>query len=168
MMIRLSKKSDIANIMMVVGHTIDIMARENNPQWDEHYPTSSEFLNDIQSKHLYIYEINNEIGGLLCLNTEEPIEYNAIQWSLPDTALVLHRMTVNPVYRRQHIGTKLLQFAENLAFISGYHYLKTDTYSTNYPMNNLFLQVGYKKTGEIYLNKKPKTFNCYEKILMHT
>lgn len=166
-MIRLSNISDIDSVMEIVRQTTEIMKTENNPQWNEQYPTRSDFFKDIQSKHLYIYENHNEIGGLLCLNTKEPEEYSAVSWFLPDTAIVLHRMTVNPAYRKQQIGTKLLQFAETYALETGYHYLKTDTYSTNYSMNYLFIKRGYRKTGEIYLNKKPKTFNCYEKILIH-
>ncbi|NLE62898.1 MAG: GNAT family N-acetyltransferase [Bacteroidales bacterium] len=166
-MIRLSRSSDIDNIMMVVNQTIDIMARKNNPQWNEHYPTRSDFLKDIETNNLYIYEIDNEIGGLLCLNKEEPEEYGAVSWSLPNTAVVLHRMTVNPVYRRQQIGTKLLLFAEKYALQTDCYYLKTDTYSMNYFMNYLFIKVGYRKTGEIHMNNKPKSFNCYEKILIH-
>lgn len=166
-MIRLSKISDLDSIMKIVAGTIEIMCRENNPQWDKNYPNRFDFLEDIKSNDLYIYEIHKEIRGLICLNTIEPEEYQALTWSLPDTAVVLHRMTVNPKYRRQGIGTILINYAETFALERRYKYLKTDTYSFNQNMNYLFVRQGYRKMGEIYLNQKPETFNCYEKILIH-
>ncbi len=166
-MIRLATLSDINSIMNLVFQTIDIMKTENNPQWDEKYPTRFDFLKDSELKQLFVYKVHNQIGGLICLNTDEPLAYQTIPWSLSETALVLHRMTVNPTFRCQGIGTKLMQFAERFALENNLNYLKTDTYSTNQKMNYLFVRQGYVKRGELYMNQKPQTFYGYEKILIN-
>ena len=165
-MIRLAKQNDIDPIMDIIRETVALLQAEGNPQWDETYPARSDFLADIAAEELYVYEHEDKVCGVICLNTREPEEYAPVQWSRPGPALVIHRFAVASWTRRQGIGTAILQFADRLAAQQGLNCVKTDTYSLNPNMNRLFQRNGFHKVGEIDFKDKPRKFNCYEKCII--
>lgn len=165
-MIRKARLDDIEEILQIVSETIEDMRKEGNPQWNETYPTKEHFSKDINSGHLYIYEINKELAGFICINNIENKEYKNLVWSQNKQALVIHRFAVKRKYQRQKIGTKLMLFVEKYAREKSINYIKVDTNSTNIRMNALFKKLDYHFVGTIYMRNLDKEFNCYEKILM--
>lgn len=164
-MVRKASMEDIVNIMKIINRTIEEMHSYNNDQWDENYPRKEDFINDIEKKNLFVLEREEKLGGFVCINKVEPVEYERLNWTLDEDAAIIHRMAVNPDYRRIGIGTELLKFAAEFALKNNIRYLKTDTYSVNTKMNSLFKKCGYSFIGEINFLRKDKPFNCYEKIL---
>lgn len=156
---------DIKNVMEIIKETIVEMHSYGNYQWDENYPQEKDFLNDIQKGDLFVAEREGKLVGFVCINKVEPVEYNGLNWSLNDNVMVVHRMAVNPAYRKNGIGTELMKFADELALKNNIRYLKTDTYSLNSKMNRLFEKCGYKLVGEMSFLGKEKPFYCYEKVL---
>jgi len=156
---------DIKCIMEILRETIIEMHSYNNFQWDENYPQEKDFIKDIEAGYLYAAERDGMLTGFICVNKIEPVEYEDINWSFSEDAMVVHRMAVNPRSRRMGIGTELISFADKLALENNIKYLKTDTYSINSKMNSLFIKNGYKFVGEMSFLGKEKPFNCYEKIL---
>ena len=144
-MIRKAKISDVGTIMTIINETVKEMKSYGNNQWDENYPNSETFINDIKNDSLYVYEEDNNIKGFICI--------------------VAHRIAVNTKFRNGGIATKLMSFCEELASKEGIRYIKTDTYSLNTKMNSLFKKLGYKFIGEVKFLSKEKAFYCYEKIL---
>lgn len=163
-MIRKSVKEDINDIMGIIKETIAEMHSYGNYQWDENYPQEKDFMNDIKKGDLFVAEKEGKLIGFVCINRIEPAEYNGLNWSLNDEAMLVHRMAVNPVYRRTGIGTELMKFTDELALKNNIRYLKTDTYSLNSKMNRLFEKSGYKLVGEMSFLGKEKPFYCYEKV----
>ncbi len=164
-MVRKANAADIGNIMAIIRETLVEMAAYGNNQWDETYPLEKDFLGDIQKGDLYVAEREGALVGFVCINQVEPAEYNGLPWGMRETALVVHRMAVNPVYRRNGIGKELMQFADELAVKNNIRYLKTDTYSINTKMNALFVKCGYRLVGEMSFLNKVKPFYCYERVL---
>ncbi|WP_026882449.1 GNAT family N-acetyltransferase [Clostridium akagii] len=164
-MMRKAVMEDIKDIMGIIKETIIEMQSYNNNQWDASYPQEKDFANDIQRENLFVLELKDKLVGFICINKVEPDEYNGLNWSLNHDAMVVHRMAVKPSYRRNGIGTALMKFVDELALESNIKYLKTDTYSLNLKMNNLFQKFGYKFVGEISFLGKSEPFYCYEKIL---
>ncbi|WML37479.1 GNAT family N-acetyltransferase [Clostridium sp. OS1-26] len=164
-MMRKAVIADIKNVMEIIKETIVEMHSYGNYQWDENYPQEKDFLNDIQKGDLFVTEREGELVGFVCINKVEPVEYNGLNWSLNDDAMVVHRMAVNPAYRKNGVGTELMKFADELALKNNIKYLKTDTYSLNSKMNRLFQKCGYKLVGEMSFLGKEKPFYCYEKVL---
>lgn len=164
-MMRKAVIEDIKNVMEIIKETIVEMHSYGNYQWDENYPQEKDFLDDIQKGDLFVIEREGKLVGFVCINKVEPVEYNGLNWSLNDDAMVVHRMAVNPAYRKNGIGTKLMKFADELALKNNISYLKTDTYSLNSKMNRLFEKCGYKLVGEMSFLGKEKPFYCYEKVL---
>ncbi|WP_369429970.1 GNAT family N-acetyltransferase [Clostridium tagluense] len=163
--IRKAILEDLKDIMGIIKQTIVEMRSYNNSQWDENYPQEKDFINDIQKEHLFVIEREGKIAGFTCINKVEPVEYNELNWTLNEVAMVVHRMSVSPAYRRNGIGTELMKFTDELALKNNLRYLKTDTYSKNPNMNALFIRCGYKLVGEMSYLGKEKPFCCYEKVL---
>lgn len=164
-MIRIARYDDIEQILNIVKETIEDLQKEGNYQWGDDYPTKEYFLEDIKNASLYIFERNNEVAGFICLNKQEDEAYKKLNWQKQGEAIVIHRFAVKRSYQNQRIGSKLLEFAENLARNKGINYLKVDTNSKNKKMNAFFQKHGFKFVGQIYLRKVPDPFNCYEKVL---
>ena len=156
---------DLKEIMEIIKETIAEMHSYNNYQWDENYPQEKDFMNDIQKGDLFVAEKNGRLVGFVCINKIEPVEYNDLNWSLKEDVMVIHRMAVNPAYRRNGIGTMLMNFAEDLALRNNIKYLKTDTNSLNTKMNSLFKKCGYNFVSEMSFLGKETPFYCYEKTL---
>ncbi|HGS8948775.1 TPA: GNAT family N-acetyltransferase, partial [Clostridioides difficile] len=141
-MIRKANMNDLESIMKIIKSTVEEMKTYNNTQWDENYPLEKDFVSDIKKQDLYIYEVDGEVAGFICLNYEEPEEYLGLNWSSNKKAMVIHRMAVNPNFRKTGIASKLVDFAEKLAVENNVSYLKSDTYSINSKMNLLLTKCG--------------------------
>jgi ribosomal protein S18 acetylase RimI-like enzyme len=164
-MIRKAVINDLESIMGILRKIIVEMHGYNNFQWDENYPQAQDFTSDIQKGNLFVSVREVEIAGFICINQNEPIEYEGLKWSLAEDALVIHRMGVNPDYRNAGIGVALVRFADELAKGAGVKYLKTDTYSLNTKAQSLFEKCGYVLVGEMNFLGREKPFYCYEKTL---
>lgn len=164
-MITKANLNDINQIMEIINETVKEMKSYNNTQWDENYPQDKDFAKDIELGELYVDKEDNTIMGFICVNYIEPVEYNDLNWSKDEKCMVIHRMAVNSKFRNKGVGTKLMNFAEELARKNGVNYLKTDTYSINTKMNSLFRKCNFKLVGQMSFLGKEKPFNCYEKML---
>lgn len=122
-MIRKANMNDLESIMKIIKSTVEEMKTYNNTQWDENYPLEKDFVSDIKKQDLYIYEVDGEVAGFICLNYEEPEEYLGLNWSSNKKAMVIHRMAVNPNFRKTGIASKLVDFAEKLAVENNVSYL---------------------------------------------
>lgn len=164
-MIRKANMNDLEKIMKIIKSTVEEMKDYNNTQWDDNYPSDEDFVSDIKKQDLYVEEMDGEVAGFICLNYEEPKEYADLNWSSDKKAMVIHRMAVNPSFRKKGIASKLVDFAEKLAEKNSVSYLKSDTYSVNSKMNALLTKCGFIKIGEMSFLGKEKSFYCYDKIL---
>lgn len=164
-MIRKAMIHDLDSIMGIVGKIIEEMSSYNNFQWDEDYPQARDFATDIEKGELFVSVRENKVVGFICINWNEPKEYEGLKWSSTENALVIHRMGVSTDYRNSGIGTELVGFADELSKGSDVKYLKTDTYSLNTKVQGLFQKCDYVFVGEMSFLGKEKPFYCYEKVL---
>lgn len=162
---RKAAKEDIKDIMQIIKETIEEMRSYSNTQWDENYPKEEDFTSDIEKGELFVVDRDGKLAGFVCINKIEPAEYGGLSWSFNGAAMVVHRMAVNPNYRRSGVGTELMKFADDFALKNNIKHLKIDTYSINAKMNDLIVKCNYNFVGEIYLLGREKPFFCYEKIL---
>ncbi len=165
MVIRKAIMNDLGSIMKILEKIIVEMHAYNNFQWDKNYPQVKDFAADIEKGDLFACMRAGNLVGFICINRDEPKEYTVLNWSLPDPALVIHRMGVSPDYRNAGIGAELVGFADELSRRVGVEYLKTDTYSLNTKAQGLFQKRGYVFVGEMSFLGKEKPFYCYEKFL---
>ncbi len=151
---------DIDAIWEIIKLTVERMKQDLNGQWDEIYPTRDLFENDCKNGCLYVYKIDGIVCGTVCINNETSPEYDEMPWKCTEKPLSIHRMAIHPKYRGLGISRKFFDFAKSLS--SGC--IHADTYSENILMNALYIKNGFVKVGEINLQKRPKTFNCFEWI----
>lgn len=167
-MIRKAMLQDLNSIMEIIAKIIEEMHAYNNFQWDENYPQVCDFAVDIEKGELFVSERENKVVGFICINRDEPKEYEGLKWSSAGDALVIHRMGVSTDHRKAGIGTELVGYADELAKESNLSYLKTDTYSLNIKVQGLFQKCGYRFVGEMRFLGKEKPFYCYEKVFSNS
>ncbi|MGP4066047.1 GNAT family N-acetyltransferase [Oceanobacillus sp. M65] len=161
-MFRLATSSDLLKISLIVKQIVVEMSSSNNRQWDETYPLPEDFLQDINTKSLYVLEEDAQLKGVISINEDFPPEYKDLNWK-SEVFLVIHRLAVNPANRKEGVGMMLMQFAEQVAKERGIKFLISDTSELNTGMNRLFSKLQYKKVGQIQLGEKEFRFNGYEK-----
>lgn len=161
MTIRQAQKSDLESISDLITRTVT--TGESVSGWDSNYPTIDIFIRDIDSGHLYLYENNNKISGIIAIIPGPDADYKDIIWEASGKALILHRLCVDPSYRKQGIASGLMQYAETFARREKYKSLQLDTRECNSTAIALYKKLGYKQTGIITRDRG--TFFCYEKVL---
>lgn len=165
-MLSLAKESDILRILEIKKRAFlyhrDVLKID---QWSDEYPNKEVFLEDISKEELYVYKIDGEIVGFICLNYGPWEEYNELKWSSDEKFLTVHRVAVDTEFKEKGIAYKMLLEIEEIAKSFSCSYLKIDTYSLNDPMNHLIKKLNYNFIGEIkpYLDKE--SWYCYDKIL---
>ncbi|QJD95148.1 GNAT family N-acetyltransferase [Mucilaginibacter robiniae] len=167
MIIRQAVLADLVPLMQTIREVVAAMQACGNTQWDDTYPNTEVFTQDIAQNYLWIADVDGAIGGVLAITDQKEPEYAQIpEWNTPEPAIVLHRLAVNPNYQGMGIAAALLQQAEAEAAKHQIQRIFLDTNSVNRAMQNLSMKLGYHLAGEITLAFRPGLrFMCYEKRL---
>lgn len=153
-------------ILGLVRRVVPLMHEAGNFQWTADYPNAEVFQQDIAQQHLWIAEFDGQLAGLAALTNDQDEEYAQADWDVTETALVTHRLAVDPAAQGKGVAVALLQKAEELARTQGLQVLRVDTNSENLATQRLFPKLGYRFAGEITLGFRPGLrFFCYEKRL---
>ena len=176
--IRLAAVGDLDEIWAMVGRAIEHMHAIGNFQWGEDYPTREFYAQDIARGELYVAYTNiasatdanatdEMILGVACINTDQSPEYAPLPWRIPEPAMSIHRMAVDPLVQRQGVASALFAFAEELARSQSIPTLHMDTYAQNERMQALVTGRGYQKVGEVHFGRdaRPLMYPCWEKVL---
>ncbi|MCJ8210207.1 GNAT family N-acetyltransferase [Mucilaginibacter sp. RS28] len=168
MLIRLATTADITPILKVIAKVVPLMNAQGNYQWDNSYPNSQVFENDIEAGHLWVAELDGEIVGVSAITTDQEPEYQQVGWDITEPAIVTHRLAVDPDAQGKGVAKALMQQAEAVAVEKGISVLRVDTNTQNKATQALFPKLGYILSGEIGLGFRPGLkFLCYEKRLHH-
>jgi GNAT superfamily N-acetyltransferase len=163
---RLAEPADIPQIMSLIGNVVPTMNAAGNFQWDHTYPNAEAFTKDIEQQQLWLALIDNKIAGIAAITTDQYPEYAEVGLNINETAIVVHRLAVDPAYQGKGVAKFLMQKAEDLAIDRHIGVLRIDTNSKNVTTQALFLKLGYRFAGEMGLSFRPDMrFYCYEKRL---
>jgi N-acetylglutamate synthase-like GNAT family acetyltransferase len=166
MMIRQATLDDIPQILQLIAQVVPLMNASGNYQWDENYPNATVFEADIALGQLWIAQLDEQLAGIAAITTSQDPEYAQVGWDITETAIVTHRLAVNPAIRGKGIAAALLAKAEQVAITNEIEVLRIDTNSMNHATQRLFPKLGYVYAGEITLAFRPGLqFYCYEKRL---
>jgi len=142
------------------------MRASGNLQWGDDYPNPTVFADDITKQQLWVAVLENEIAGVTAITTDQDPEYADAGWDITETAIVTHRLAVDPDRQGLGIARKLMDQAELVAKAREIKILRVDTNSENKATQALFPKLGYTFSGEIRLAKRPGLrFFCYQKLL---
>lgn len=150
--------------MQLIAEVVPLMNASGNFQWDNNYPNSAVFENDIALNQLWVAEIEDDIAGVAAITTDQDEEYADVGWDITELAIVTHRLAVSPRYQGLGIAAALLKQADDEAIARQINVLRIDTNSQNQATQKLFPKLGYQFAGEIGLGFRPNLrFYCYEK-----
>lgn len=153
-MIRLATFDDLDAIWALRLATTKLLKARKIDQWQHQNPSLKTFENDILKQEFYVYEVNNEILGMIAIKEGIEKTYNIIyegSWGYDKPYLTIHRLAVKENVLGKHIGEALMRFAETLAIKKKTPYIRIDTYYTNKYALKLFYGLGYILRGIIIL-----------------
>ena len=166
MIIRKATATDIPFVMQLVKKVVPLMIATGNYQWNDVYPNNEVFERDVELQQLWVADIDGSIAGVSAITTDQDANYANIGWDINQTAIVTHRLAVDPDYRGRGIAEALLNEAEHEAMRRGISLLRIDTNTQNQATQKLFPKLGYTYAGEISLDfRAGLRFYCYEKKL---
>lgn len=164
MFIRLATLNDVPDLLALLKRVVPLMRATGNFQWDDMYPNAAVFGDDITKNQLWVAEIAGQLAGVSAITTDQEPSYAEVGWDIDETAIVTHRLAVDPAFRGQGVARALLQQAEEVARQRGIPILRIDTNTQNKATQRLFPALGYVFAGEIGLDFRPGLrFFCYEK-----
>jgi ribosomal protein S18 acetylase RimI-like enzyme len=145
------------------------MRASGNLQWDESYPNETVFQRDIDLGQLWVAEVDTGIAGVAAVTMDQEPDYAQVGWDIEESAIVVHRLAVDPAFRGLGAAAVLMQKAEEVAVERAITVLRVDTNTQNEATQRLFPKLGYQLAGEISLAFRPGLrFLCYEKRLATT
>jgi len=166
-MIRKGEERDLDSIMAMTSACARHMIKKGIFQWNDFYPNSKAFINDISRQELYVLEHNQKIIGCIVVSTFMDKEYIPIKWlSANGNNIYIHRLAVHPSFEGKGQAQRLMDFAEQFAIENNYTSIRLDTFSQNKRNQKFYELRGYKRLGDIYFPKQSEyPFHCYELIL---
>lgn len=163
MFIEIADEDDIPRVMQVVLRCIHSMREQGIYQWDEIYPDLESVVEDVRSQCLFVARQGERCVGSVCLNRNAPEQYRSVSWLYPSmSALVVHRLCVDPQWQRQGVARQLMDFAEQFAQSEGYASIRLDAYLGNPTAIQLYERRGYQRMREVHFPRRPLPFACFE------
>jgi RimJ/RimL family protein N-acetyltransferase len=146
---------DVEAVMALVRRVIPVMRATGNLQWEEHYPNPGVFERDVNLNQLWLAEIDGRIAGVAAITTDQQPEYANVGWDIHETAIVVHRLAVDPAFQGKGVARE-----------RQIKVLRVDTNTQNEVTQRLFPRLGYTLAGETGFSFRPGLrFRCYEKRL---
>ncbi len=155
-------EKDLLDIMYIYKACVEDMNRAGLFNWNTAYPDFREVMEDIRKGSVYIFKENHVTLGVVCLNEEQPEEYNQVSWKYPPPFLVVHRLGVHPAFRNRKVGEKMMRFAGELAKKKDYNSIRLDAITVNPSAMRLYRKAGYEQTGTIFFSWQQDPFMCME------
>lgn len=150
-MIRKATHDDIEAIMGIVRSAQLALRDLGIDQWQDGYPRSENIAEDISQGVGYVVANNNTIlaYAAIILTGEPTYEQIADKWQTDDRYVVVHRLCVDRVARRQGIALRLMHHAAELARRAGYSAFRIDTHNGNIRMLGMMQCLGFRHVGKI-------------------
>ncbi len=169
-MIRLATLEDLNSLDDIALNTIAHMRKNHRSQWSFSYPRKPHFKSDISKQHLYVYESEQTIKGMMVIYPEDETAYRVINWK-EKNGMVIHRLMIHPDYQGQGIADQLMVFGINHTKQKNYSGLRIDTHAGNTPMRRLlrkhqFEPRGYLKSIDRLAYERKVDFTDAHKILI--
>lgn len=163
-MIQRAKLSQIEEILDITRSCAKKMIVDGIFQWNDTYPNSKVFKQDLERKELYVSISEKKIVGCVVISTQMDEEYKSVKW-LTQTSehYYIHRLAVHPDYQGKGIARSLMDYAENLGVQNNKASIRLDTFSQNHRNQKFYEARGYSRLENIYFPEQSEfPFYCYE------
>lgn len=170
MKIRLSKREDIPEIMVIIEDAKTYLASQNIDQWQNGYPNTEQIENDIKKGESYVvFNDKNKIVATSMFTVNPEPTYKVIDgnWIIDELIKygVVHRMAVKKEFRKLHLATFMFDAFHQQLKNNHIQSLKIDTHEDNVGMQSLITKLGYKYCGIIYTDYGAKRL-AFEKVIL--
>ena len=141
---------ELDRICDIFGEAIRLMTAEGIAQWDEFYPDRELLRADIESGQMRVLRVGEQIAAAYSVNGEyDPAEYDNGDWKYPGLPFtVVHRLCVNPSFRRRGIATEVMRHIEDCAKERGIECIRLAAFDSNPAALGLYKKLGYARPGE--------------------
>jgi RimJ/RimL family protein N-acetyltransferase len=164
---RKAVESDIDNIMNIIKQAQKHFKEQGIDQWQNNYPNTETILMDIKNENGYVLLEDDTIIGTVSISFDGEKTYEHIyngKWISNNEYAVVHRMAIDPKYKRQGLATAIMGKVEEMCLDKGVHSIKVDTHEENLAMQKLLKKNKFEYCGIIYLEDGSKRI-AFEKIL---
>jgi ribosomal protein S18 acetylase RimI-like enzyme len=162
-MITRAEEKNFIEVMYIYKACVSEMNREGLFNWNTAYPDHKDVLEDIRKGDIFILQENNVTIAVVCLNEDQPAEYEDLTWNYEPPYLVVHRLAVHPACRNMNAGSRLMEFAERYAAEKGYRAVRLDAIMVNPSAMRLYGKIGYEEVGTVHFSYQKDRFMCMEK-----
>jgi ribosomal protein S18 acetylase RimI-like enzyme len=157
----------VAAVWALVERCRDALARVGVTQWDAVYPTRETVEDDVRRRALWMLEGAgagaDDIVGCVTLTEDQDPAYVTVAWTLPEPALVVHRLCIDPAMQGRGRAHRLMDFAESHAAAHGYASIRLDAYTGNPRAVALYRRRGYREAGQVFFPRRTLPFYCFER-----
>lgn len=161
---RKGTKKELDAICSLIKDAIAEMEKHSIYQWDEIYPTRTDFEDDINNNNLHVVFNEDRLVAFYVISGEYDEQYNNASWKYDgDLAYILHRFCVSPMVQNQGIGKTVLNHIEEQIKDMGYQSVRLDTFTENPFAQRLYRHNGYEPRG--YADWRKGRFDLMEKKL---
>lgn len=166
-MIKKLKPCHVNRSFEIITSAIKDLKAKKIDQWDDLYPTFEDIRNDIETAQAFGFFLEDYLAGYIALNQENPDEYSEVVFTYDDeTALTVHRLTVDPLYQNRGIAGSMMIFAEDYARKNRYISIRLDAYSKNLKALEFYSRLMYTDIGKVQFRKG--VFHIFEKNVLDT
>ena len=163
-------EADLPDILAMTQKAREYLRSQGLIQWQGLYPAAEDILADIAAGTGWLFTHEGTCAGYVCLEMGAVPGYDAIegQWLTETPYASIHRIMVQPEWRKAGLAAEMLQLCEDLAMGRGFASIKADTHPDNGPMNGLLKKCGYAHCGTIYIvggDEDGQPRYAYEKLL---
>ena len=128
------------------------------------YPTGQTAREAQQAGELFVLEDGGRIVAAARINKTQMPAYAQINWKYPagdDEVMVLHTLTVDPLFSGQGYGRQFIAFYERYAMEHGCLTLRIDTNAKNTVARAMYARHGYAESGIV-----PTVFNGISAVML--
>jgi len=155
MKIRKAQIDDMKQISNIRPAIYKKMIASGLNQWDEKYPSDEILLDDINNSEMFVALIDDEVAGYITVNEDIPDEYKTVDLKF-DAKLCVHRLSINPKFSRQGIGTKMMEYVHGHFKDMNYTAICLDTCEANLAALRLYDKLGYITRGYVNFPRRPQ------------
>lgn len=167
--IRRAALSDMAAVLEIYEDARQYMKEQGNTeQWRDNYPAPQLVENDINSGNCYVYEKDNEIGGVFYFAIGNDPVYNNIaegEWRNDRQYGVVHRIAVGKNFHNQGIAGNCIAYVVGECKKNNIYDIRMDTHSANLPMQGFLEKQDFRKCGRVYVEDGSERI-AYHKIII--
>lgn len=153
MLLRRAVSEDLSSIMAVIEDGIQVLAKQNLPQWQNGYgPSRKKITEDIDAGRSYVLVAAGEIVATATLVDGIDDAYENIDgnWQPSDGYLAIHRFAVSSAVAGQGLGTQFLKQLITEAVNLGFRDIRIDTHPQNKGMQKVIQKAGFLYRGTVH------------------